>query len=780
MFIGGPVVTNGGTLPTAPADLQGYTFNFSNISPSNVNAANLAPYDTVILNVASSAMGQNTTALSATAKADLVTWVGQGHKLIIYDSECTPAGGVDYSWLPFPFTTNNPGAWGGFNGTLTDVENNTLSSAVATDPRYINASLIATNTDAVGDSNVMVTLDPNWKVDMTATNVNNVSGPVHTYAEYGGGGGVGLMIYNGLDVDYINYTSGSTGQGAAQLRNLYLYELLQPFNPSGLPGTISTVGITLLPATASEQVGQTHTVTATLKDILGNPQVGVPVSFQLLAGPNMGASGSTNPTDGKSDANGQVTFTYIGSAVGTDTLTATFQNANNQTIASAPANVDWIRTTSVPLATDDGYVIHNNNTLAVPTKGVLSNDSDPDPAHVPALTAQLVGQAPTGLTFQTDGSFSYVPAAGATGLVTFQYQAFDGTDLSNTATVTIQVMPPISIEMDPNSDSGVSSSDQVTNDSTPAFMGSAEAGSMVTLTIVSANKSGVALPGTTPITIGPMTPGSDNTWTLVSSSLADGYYSVSVTEEHPQTPSRGPETSTLPGVVLIDTAGPRVMAFRALPCKGQVILTFQDSGSGLVTQQMEVGAGAVKAGRTLAGQRVATQQAAGISIDVTGYYAAAAFPVSVTKVVASSSGGPTAPRVVTATINGGRPLRTGCYVIMAMGAEDRAGNMLDGEYLRMLPSGDDSPGGRFRALLRVCTGGVVAIQPIPENIVTPVPKGGILETRPAAATKVKAVPASPVKRTTTAKPAQVSTAAAASRYVPVAATVKRVGSIGLI
>jgi len=42
-------------------------------------------------------------------KSTLVTFVHNGGKLIIYDSECPSQ---DYSWLPFPFTTANPGPEG--------------------------------------------------------------------------------------------------------------------------------------------------------------------------------------------------------------------------------------------------------------------------------------------------------------------------------------------------------------------------------------------------------------------------------------------------------------------------------------------------------------------------------------------------------------------------------------------------------------------------------------------------------------------------------------------
>ena len=222
--IGSGAVINGGFMPTSGPDLPGMTF--TNLSPAAVSAASLAPFDTAILNVASREMGCNVDTLPVTAKADLVAFVASGHKLIIADSECAPQ---NYSWLPFPFTTDNPGA-AGASGTVVIVEENVLSSSNPASPFFINAALISSGAE-VGDSNVMTTHDPNWCIDMAATNINSVTGPVHTYAKVGGD--VGLIIYNGFDTDPMVSLPDTTGRG--YLRKVFVQELLAPFNPSNLP-----------------------------------------------------------------------------------------------------------------------------------------------------------------------------------------------------------------------------------------------------------------------------------------------------------------------------------------------------------------------------------------------------------------------------------------------------------------------------------------------------------------------------------------------------------------
>lgn len=333
--------TVGGCLPVSGPVGELGDFNFTPMDPTTVSAASLLPFDTAVLNVASAAMACNTNNLSPQAQADLVAFVAAGHKLIIYDSECFP-GPVDYSWLPYPFTTANPGALGA-PGTLTIVEDNLLSTLVGDpicasgDIHCIDAARLGPSTDAVGDMNVLTTFDPNWCVDMSGTNAINVTGPVHTYANFPSGTDDGLIIYNGLDVDFLFGDD-------VDLRKIWVQELQQPFNPSGLPCRITVLGISLDPPADENFVGDDHTVTATLTDLLGNPQPAIVVTFTVLSGPNAGALGTcTVNGDCSTDASGQVSFTYAGGGgVGTDRIEACFINQSGVEICSRVVTKDWV------------------------------------------------------------------------------------------------------------------------------------------------------------------------------------------------------------------------------------------------------------------------------------------------------------------------------------------------------------------------------------------------------------------------------------------------------
>jgi hypothetical protein len=339
-LIGSQSSINGGSLPTAGTGPTGSfsSFNFTNVNPATVNPATLAAFDTVVLMLASPEMRCSTASLSPSQKTDLNNFVGNGGKLIIYSSECL---NTDFSWLVFPFQSNNPGQLGA-PGTLTDVEENSLSSTNAASPKFIDDGQIGTQTDAVGDSNVFTTFDPNWFVDMTARNVNAVTGPVHTYARYRGTSSThtGLIIYNGMDVDLMGRTPDNNG-GANNLAKLWLQELQQGWDPDNLQGSVAVVGIALNPPSATNPVGTSHTVTASVKDQAGTPQPGVPVTFEITSGPNAGGTGTCSPANCQTPANGEVTFTYSDTGgAGTDNLRACFTR-NSQQVCSATVTKTW-------------------------------------------------------------------------------------------------------------------------------------------------------------------------------------------------------------------------------------------------------------------------------------------------------------------------------------------------------------------------------------------------------------------------------------------------------
>lgn len=191
-------------------------------------------------------------------KKVLLVWLSQGHKLIIQDSDYC-GDSPDYSFLPYSFVTSNVGAKGAKGDTLVPLEDNTLASSRPTDAAFVDIESWLESKDGtaneIGDSNVILKYDTNWCGYLFTINDKEVGGFVGAYAHYGRG----LIIYDGFDIDQY--------KGAAY-RKLVTRELLQPFDPDGLPCTVQLADfmITTQPQLMRQPMvpGRTYTYPLTL------------------------------------------------------------------------------------------------------------------------------------------------------------------------------------------------------------------------------------------------------------------------------------------------------------------------------------------------------------------------------------------------------------------------------------------------------------------------------------------------------------------------------------
>ncbi|MCU7835732.1 MAG: tandem-95 repeat protein [gamma proteobacterium symbiont of Taylorina sp.] len=135
--------------------------------------------------------------------------------------------------------------------------------------------------------------------------------------------------------------------------------------------------------------------------------------------------------------NGDFSYNPDKDYVGVDSFT---YKANDSQLDGNTVNVTiTVNTTNLaPIAIDDAYSVAQDSLLDVSTKkGLLDNDSDPDGDILKAL---IVTQATHGnLHILLNGSFSYNPTAGYTGIDSFTYKANDGHLDSNIATVNITI-----------------------------------------------------------------------------------------------------------------------------------------------------------------------------------------------------------------------------------------------------------------------------------------------------------------------------------------------------
>ncbi len=158
--------------------------------------------------------------------------------------------------------------------------------------------------------------------------------------------------------------------------------------------------------------------------------------------------------------NGSFVYTPADGFVGSDSFT---YRAYDGLVVSNIATVylTIMPVNDPPVAYDDYYSVNEDTTLNVAAPGILTNDTDPenDP-----LTAVLVSNVTHGtLNLNSNGAFQYTPDTEYFGTDSFTYQAYDGLEYSNTATVTITINP---VNDPPNTPSSPNPPDGATDVST--------------------------------------------------------------------------------------------------------------------------------------------------------------------------------------------------------------------------------------------------------------------------------------------------------------------------
>ena len=148
----------------------------------------------------------------------------------------------------------------------------------------------------------------------------------------------------------------------------------------------------------------------------------------------------TDPAHGSLTLSSDGSFSYVPALnySGPDSFT---YKANDGTadLNVATVNINVAPVNDPPLAGDDVYSTLEGTALQIPAPGVLSNDSDIDGG--PLTAVHLADPSHGALVLNPDGSFTYTPAAGFSGVDSFTYRAFDTINYSGVATVSITVIP---------------------------------------------------------------------------------------------------------------------------------------------------------------------------------------------------------------------------------------------------------------------------------------------------------------------------------------------------
>lgn len=148
----------------------------------------------------------------------------------------------------------------------------------------------------------------------------------------------------------------------------------------------------------------------------------------------------TGPSRGTVTLNSDGSFTYV-PRTNDDTVDSfTYAISDGTGVGNAArVTIDLLPVNDLPVAPDRTFTVAEDNVLTVAAPGVLGGVADPEGK---GLKAELVSGTTRGsIIFDTDGSFSYRPRGNDDTSDSFTYLIHDGTGASNTARVTIDLLP---------------------------------------------------------------------------------------------------------------------------------------------------------------------------------------------------------------------------------------------------------------------------------------------------------------------------------------------------
>jgi len=174
--------------------------------------------------------------------------------------------------------------------------------------------------------------------------------------------------------------------------------------------TATAPNLALDPTEATNPVGTTHTVTATVTNSDHNPISGAKVDW-VVTGANNGATGTCVPAGCTTDANGHVSFTYTGANAGDDTIIASVDVEGARNTATAVKH--WIAARLPKVSVDDASVTEGNTGYSPAT---------PMTFHV---TLDAPATAPVDVQLKTTDGTATSPADYQGGTVNVHFDAGD-------------------------------------------------------------------------------------------------------------------------------------------------------------------------------------------------------------------------------------------------------------------------------------------------------------------------------------------------------------------
>ncbi len=300
----------------------------------------------------------------------------------------------------------------------------------------ISVELAVTNTPPVA-ANYSYTIAEDAVLTVTSpgvlTGISDADGDLLTVSVANGpsDGTLSLNAGGGSGTGSFTYTPGSGFSGT----DSFTYNVSDGVSTATGLVTVTVVA-PLEPPVATAPSYSTYTgqpLNVTLGGLLSqasDPQ-NLPMQVNLLA----------STTHGTLTLNADGTFLYAPAPgyTGADSFVYTVSDGANGANPSAALTATISVISSVPVAGDGTLSVAENQTLTVPaTAGLLAISSDP---NGDALAAELAANAAHGtVAVNSDGSFTYTPAANFTGTDSFGFTVSDGSIVSAVGVITIHVV----------------------------------------------------------------------------------------------------------------------------------------------------------------------------------------------------------------------------------------------------------------------------------------------------------------------------------------------------
>lgn len=346
-------------------------------------------------------------------------------------------------------STTTGGSWSSSNTSIATVNSSGVVTGVAAGSVTITYTVTSSGCSASKTKAITVTagnsapvaVADSYSVARSATLTVPANGVLSNDTDADGNTLTAIKV---LAPNYGSLTLNSNGSfvyqhgGGTQISDSFTYKV----NDGTVDGNTVTVTISITGITNTAPLAQTdnYNVGYLVNTVISAP--GVLSNDTDVNNNTLTAIKVTNPLNGNLvafNSDGSFTYQHTSAAATSDSFTYKVNDGivDGNTVT---VNLTIVRGNQAPVAFADTYGLTRGSTLSVAAPGVMSNDTDPD--GDPITATRLTNPAFGTLSFNSNGSFTYVHGGGTNTSDSFTYKVNDGKIDGNTVTVNLPIALP--------------------------------------------------------------------------------------------------------------------------------------------------------------------------------------------------------------------------------------------------------------------------------------------------------------------------------------------------